>query len=255
MAEPCWHSADTWPSASGGPVQCHRHSGGHGQGPGRPEPCDLVGRRRAALEREEILAGLRVDFLIPQSPNARGGGTIQSLERDFAAVITPGLEFAFQDFEVVRLSGLTARDEKADRDIWVCGPAAFVLLKARALRQRGENKDAYDLHYVLGHWREGLDDIVRRMRSLEPRAVVIETLGFLEEDFRSVEGIGPARIERFLGKDTYREPGWVDATGNNEFQVYVEDHGTPGAGLASGVYLYRMTTPGFTDTRRMVLLK
>ena len=32
----------------------------------------------------------------------------------------------------------------------------------------------------------------------------------------------------FTGKATYKEPAWVDAVGNYEFAVYVEDHGTPG---------------------------
>jgi hypothetical protein len=35
----------------------------------------------------------------------------------------------------------------------------------------------------------------------------------------------------FLGKATYREPGWEESEGNYDFLVYVEDHGTPGAGV------------------------
>jgi uncharacterized repeat protein (TIGR01451 family) len=34
----------------------------------------------------------------------------------------------------------------------------------------------------------------------------------------------------FSGKATYLEPSWPDPIGNHEFIVYVEDHGTPGAG-------------------------
>jgi hypothetical protein len=32
----------------------------------------------------------------------------------------------------------------------------------------------------------------------------------------------------FTGKNTYREPGWVDAVGNYSFTAYVEDRGAPG---------------------------
>jgi hypothetical protein len=35
----------------------------------------------------------------------------------------------------------------------------------------------------------------------------------------------------FNGKSTYSEPGWLDAEGNHEFIVYVEDHGEPGASV------------------------
>jgi hypothetical protein len=34
----------------------------------------------------------------------------------------------------------------------------------------------------------------------------------------------------FTGKATYKEADWDDAVGNYDFVVYVEDHGTPGAG-------------------------
>jgi predicted nucleotidyltransferase len=42
--------------------------------------------------------------------------------------------------------------ERASREIWVCGPGAFVVLKALAFRTRGENKDAYDLYYVIRNY-------------------------------------------------------------------------------------------------------
>jgi len=35
----------------------------------------------------------------------------------------------------------------------------------------------------------------------------------------------------FSGKSTYLEPGWIDAKGNHQFVVYVEDHGEPGTGV------------------------
>jgi hypothetical protein len=35
----------------------------------------------------------------------------------------------------------------------------------------------------------------------------------------------------FTGKNSYLEPGWLDAVGNHSFIIYVEDHGEPGAGV------------------------
>jgi hypothetical protein len=35
----------------------------------------------------------------------------------------------------------------------------------------------------------------------------------------------------FLGKATYKEPGWDEAVGNHEFLMYLEDHNEPGRGF------------------------
>lgn len=146
-------------------------------------------------------ANLTVDFLIPPVDADAEAGGLQSLEHDFAAVITPGLGCAFEDFEVVAIDGTTIAGEAASRDIWVCGPGAFVILKALALRNRGERKDAYDLNYVLRNWPGGLDEIATRVRSLSQQATVEKALECLREDFGSVDSVGARQLDRFLGGD------------------------------------------------------
>jgi hypothetical protein len=56
------------------------------------------------------------------------GGQIKDIEKDFAAVITPGLELALKDRIKITLEGYTILAEKAKRDVYVCGPGAFVVL-------------------------------------------------------------------------------------------------------------------------------
>ena len=106
-------------------------------------------------------SGLKVtvDFLIPPSLAADKGGDLRHIEKDFAAVITPGLHLAFQDKKKVPLKGVTLKGEKAEREIWVCGPGAYVVLKALAFHQRGENKDAYDLYFVIRNYGSGIDEV------------------------------------------------------------------------------------------------
>ena len=82
-------------------------------------------------------------------------GKLQSLEPDFAAIVTPALPVAFTDFIVVTIDDETPAGELAKRLVRVCGPAAFIVLKAHALRLRGANKDAYDLMYVLMNFGDG----------------------------------------------------------------------------------------------------
>ena len=142
-----------------------------------------------------------VDFLIPPSLPGDRGGTVRSLEPDFAAIIAPGLELAFMDQQVIDLGGRTIRNEQASRKIRVCGPAAFVAMKALALRLRGENKDAYDLWFMLRHFGSSMQDVVLRMAGIRAEAETQEAIAYLSEDFGEIDSIGPMRVAAFLGRD------------------------------------------------------
>jgi hypothetical protein len=138
-----------------------------------------------------------VDFLIPPSLAADKGGELRHIEKDFAAVITPGLRLAFQDKKRVPLKGLTLFGEKADREIWVCGPGAFVVLKALAFDQRGENKDAYDLYFVIRNYGSGIDDVCKRLNPLLKELETKKALEILNRDFSGPDSIGPSRVALF----------------------------------------------------------
>jgi hypothetical protein len=158
------------------------------------------------LQRWKITpsAGLKVtlDFLIPPSFAADKGGDLRHIQKDLAAVITPGLRLAFQDKQKVSLKGVTLLGEKANRDIWVCGPGAFVVLKALAFDQRGENKDAYDLYFVIRNYGRGIDDVCRCLSPLLEEVETKKALAILNRDFLEPDGIGPSRVAQFQ----YRGP-------------------------------------------------
>jgi len=120
------------------------------------------------------LVSVTVDFLIPPSREADQGGKLRDIEKDFAAIIAPGLKLAFQDRRRVTIAGKTILGEKASREVWVCGPGAFVVLKALAFLGRGENKDAYDLYYLVRNFGESVDDVTACLRPLlsDPEASV-----------------------------------------------------------------------------------
>ena len=141
---------------------------------------------------------MTVDFLIAPSLPGDKPGRLRNIEQDFAAIIAPGLHLAFVDRERVRLDGTTIFGEVATRDIWVAGPAAFVVLKALAFRSRGENKDVYDLFYVLRHLSAGLADVVRRLEPHAEDPSAREALVVLQEDFAEIDSVGPRRVAEFM---------------------------------------------------------
>ena len=147
------------------------------------------------------IESLTIDFLIQPSEESDRGGTLRNIEQDFAAVITPGLHLAFLDQRIVRIADFTTAGERAERDIWVCGPGAFLVLKAIALRIRGENKDAYDLAYVANAIIS--DETMRsdvRSFLIDNRTdiTVQRALNFIKQDFGSLDGVGPKRTAEFL---------------------------------------------------------
>jgi len=147
-----------------------------------------------------------IDFLIPPTGRGERGGSIKKLESDFGAVVAPGLELAFRNFEIVNLSGATLKGEQATRDIKVCGAGAYVVLKALAFRGRAENKDAYDLYYLIRNYGSGVEDVAHPFHALLPDADAERALQILREDFTgSAEAIGIIRASEFLRGEGERD--------------------------------------------------
>jgi len=140
-----------------------------------------------------------VDFLIePEKSTEAQAGRLFDLTRDWAAIIAPGLHLAFKNNRVVRLSGKTIAGETAQRDICVCGAGAFVVLKALAFHIRGENKDAYDLFYLLRNYGRGVSDVVAELRPLLDDASAVKAMEYLRDDFQDSDSTGPRRAAEFL---------------------------------------------------------
>lgn len=139
-----------------------------------------------------------VDFLIePENDDAKPG-SLFPLTQDWAAIVAPGLHLAFQDNQVVTLKGTTIAGEKAVREIRVCGAGAYIVLKALAFRIRGENKDAYDLFYLLRNYGNGVSDVAGLLRPLRDDVCTQKALANLREDFLDLDGVGPRRVAEFL---------------------------------------------------------
>jgi hypothetical protein len=139
-----------------------------------------------------------VDFLIPPSREGDRAGRLRDIEPDFAAIIVPGLRCAFRDRQRVTIEGRTLFGEKARREVWVCGAGAYVVLKALAFDNRGENKDAYDLFYVIRNYGAGVDNVAAKLHPLLDDAEAQKAIDILRRDFADPEGVGPMRVADFV---------------------------------------------------------
>ena len=140
-----------------------------------------------------------VDFLIePDQASEAQAGRLFHLTDDWAAIIAPGLHLAFRNQQRITLKGKTIVGESAQRELCVCGAGAFVVLKALAFHNRGECKDAYDLYYMLRSYGDGVRSVVGELRPLLEDDSAQTALGYLREDFRNHDSIGPRRVAQFL---------------------------------------------------------
>jgi predicted nucleotidyltransferase len=157
-----------------------------------------------------------VDFLMPPAPAQDLAMRVQSLEPDFGALVTPGLELAFDERVNIELDGHTLTGERARRTVPVCGPAAFVVLKALAFGDRAEPKDAYDLIYVIRHTHGRGTVIAERLRlhAQLHAEIVARALELLNRDFNTADNIGPRRAAAFaITADAELDDAAADAHG------------------------------------------
>ena len=138
-----------------------------------------------------------VDFLIPPTDETGKGGKLLNLEADLAAIVTPGLDLAFEDRCLKELSGTTSSGARVTRDIPVCGPGAFTVLKALAFGNRAENKDAY-VFYV---WKGvGVPKVAECLAGLPPNPCIDDALSVVATDFCHHDGPGPIGTARFIAR-------------------------------------------------------
>jgi len=73
-----------------------------------------------------------------------------------------------------------------------------IVLKALAFRDRGENKDAYDLFYVIRNFGVGVSDVADALRPLMDDPDAVKAAEILEQDFSDHDAVGPRRVAEFL---------------------------------------------------------
>ena len=140
-----------------------------------------------------------IDFLIDETDTEdHDWERLLNMTEDLAAIRALGLGLAFADAEARSVGGHTLQGDEVERSIRVCGPAAFVILKAIAFHNRGEEKDAYDLIYVLRNWIGGVEDVANRWHKLGGHAAKRKAMEVLARDFSREQVRGPRGASRFL---------------------------------------------------------
>lgn len=73
-----------------------------------------------------------------------------------------------------------------------------MVLKALAFGKRAENKDAYDLYYMVRNYGSGVEDVCKCLDPLLDDKDTQEALEILKRDFSDPDNIGPLAVAEFL---------------------------------------------------------
>lgn len=142
-----------------------------------------------------------VDFLITKTEEDDQFGATVQIHPQFSAIAGSGLQTAFFDRQKIRFE---QKDEKItnQQSIWVCGPGAFIVMKALAYNLRKTTdkgpKDAYDIFYMLRYYGNGIKDVAESLTLIRGFPDWQQTRTILTKCFSQDELIGPRHVTQFL---------------------------------------------------------
>lgn len=108
------------------------------------------------------------------------------------------LLLAQRDREQVVIEGSGPDEMPVQASPWVCGPGAYVIIKTLTFESRNQNKDAYDLYYVLRNYGSGVHQVAERFARLMNSPQAKRAVTLLESYFVDEEEKGPQGVADFL---------------------------------------------------------
>lgn len=135
---------------------------------------------------------VEVDLLAPATPRLGGGHRHERIGGEPLARRTEGAELVRSGHVERVIAGVLPDGRRHRVSVRVATPAALVILKALAMRQRDKPKDAYDIDYVLHHI--GIEEVAAGIQTFGAIEPVRKALEVLTEKFISIDAIGPTSV-------------------------------------------------------------
>ena len=163
---------------------------------------------------------VRVDLLAGEYGGTGASHRTQKVQ-DARPRKTRGCDLVFQiSPEVVLVRGPLPGGSLDAAHVPVSSVVPFIVMKAMAMSGRRKNKDAFDIWYVLSHFRGGVEAVAERLRPHLDNGLVREGLEALAQKFASPEHVGPrdaAEFDPSLGveerairqRDAYERVGYL----------------------------------------------
>jgi len=102
-----------------------------------------------------------------------------------------GIDLAFECCEEITIKGPMPDGGSNTVRARVVRPEAYILIKAFALADRMKDKDAYDVAFVLNHYRPTLTALAERVAPIVSGGLGAEAFAILMEKFAERDAVGP----------------------------------------------------------------
>lgn len=145
---------------------------------------------------------VKVDLIGGQYVDGEKTQTIQVNE--LAVNTLRGLDLAFDVCQELEISGTMPDGSQNTVRARIVSPEGYILIKAFALEERKKEKDAYDIHFTLRHYRPSIESLANRVRALLSNGLAREGYEILKTKFASLTSVGPswaARVAQQQGED------------------------------------------------------
>lgn len=153
--------------------------------------------QRHSFKKRVGHADVILDFLTTKYDGPENS-LMRAVEENLSAIQVEGLGMALNDPRPVALEGELLSGGFHEATVNVCRPVPFVMLKALALANRGEPKDAYDLVYVIRYYPGGTQalaaEVQKDERAADSFAHAVAELG---KSFKTVGHDGPQKYQAF----------------------------------------------------------
>lgn len=115
-----------------------------------------------------------------------------------------GVDLAFDVSQEIEISGTMPDGSQNTIRARIVLPEGYILIKAFALDERKKEKDAYDIHFTLLHYRPSIESLADRVRALLSNGLAREGYDILKVKFATLDSVGPswaARVAQEQGED------------------------------------------------------
>lgn len=140
---------------------------------------------------------VQVDFLAPEY-----GGTPKSKRHQrvhgLLARKARGSDLVFEHFYEKVIDAVLPNGAKRQVTVKIADPLSCVVMKAIALRDRGNEKNAYDLYVICKYCPNGKERIAKEIKRNKANNLVQEALDVLRTEFASIDSLGPVSVADFM---------------------------------------------------------
>jgi predicted nucleotidyltransferase len=151
----------------------------------------------AEVDLEDGLQPIRVDVDFLKSPAAKTKKNKPKLTKNFRPLDARGCDAAFENPELVIITGKMIKGQTNKVQFRVASIADFLIMKSYALANRDKPKDAYDICYCLDNYPGGVQELAANWKKRKGEKHVIKAIEIWKEKFASVNSYGPVQVLEF----------------------------------------------------------